>query len=101
MIHFSCDACGCLLDHERYTVTVEVKAEHDPAELTAADLDADHLAQIAAELDAQMINGECVTHAEEPRRKKMSFDLCPRCRDRFVADPIGRESRHRLDFSKN
>lgn len=101
MIHFSCDSCGCLLGHERFTVSVQVKAEHDPSELTEADLDADHLAMIAAELDHQLMNGEVEKQREEPRRQDMSFDLCPKCCDRFVADPVGRETKHRLDFSQN
>lgn len=101
MIHFSCDSCGVMLGEERYSVAVEVKAEFNPYELTEADLDADHLAQIALELEAQLMSGQPSQVAEEPRRQKMQFDLCPSCRARFVADPLGRESLRRLNFSKN
>ena len=101
MIHFSCDACGSMLGEERFSVTVEIKAEFDPCELTEADLDADHLAQIAAELEAQTISGEPSQVSEKPRRQKMKFDLCPACQARYAADPLGREALRRWNFSKN
>jgi hypothetical protein len=31
----------------------------------------------------------------------MSFDLCPECRRQFVKRPLGRETTHLFDFSKN
>ena len=101
MIHYSCDSCGCQLNDERFSVSIELRAEHDPDEITEADLDSDHLAEIAAELNAELKGGSKAAATAAPRRQKMSFDLCQTCRDAFVADPVGRDGRSRFHFSQN
>ena len=98
MLHFSCDICHRAVEDERYPVSVEVTAEHDPDALTEADLDVDHLADLGEALDAGF-SGHAV--APPPRRQTFRYDLCPSCADRYRRDPLGRDARRRLNFSEN
>ncbi len=100
MRHYSCDLCGKDLTvgaDARYVVHVRVAPAPDAGELTEADLDADHVAAMAAFLEELEERGEA---AVEPATATMEFDLCPGCRRKFVADPLGRAGRA-LRFSKN
>ena len=36
-----------------------------------------------------------------PLHKGFRFDLCPTCHDKFLKDPLGKESLRSFDFSKN
>src|SRR6516165_10831632 len=50
MLHVTCDLCGKELlpgDDHRYVVKMEVFAAHDPAEITDADLDEDHMEAVS------------------------------------------------------
>lgn len=102
MLHFSCDICGKDLPEEgtpRYVVKMEAYAATDPAELTAEDMDADHVEEMAQLLSA-IEEGE---EAPEllPACRKLRFDLCYVCYSKFVKDPLGRDSASRFDFSEN
>jgi len=99
MMQFSCDLCGRVISRERYEAKLTVSAAFDPEELTAADLDSDHLEAIAADLDALEDTGEF--ELEETGPKEFRFDLCPACARRYVQDPLSREAKRRLKFSKN
>lgn len=96
MLHFSCDLCGCQLDDRRFVVKLEAFPAFDPDQLSPADLDTDHLAQVAQQLTA----GEDAL-AEECETKTFRFDLCPRCHRKYLRDPLGRDAARRLSFSKN
>jgi hypothetical protein len=102
MLHISCDLCGkqiATLDNGRYVVKIEVFAAHDPAEITEADLDEDHLeevSQLLRETDQLADPDE-----ESPAYKNFRFDLCPACHKKFVRDPMGKEAAQKFDFSKN
>jgi hypothetical protein len=99
MLHFSCDLCGSRLDERRFVVQVEAYPAFDPDQLSPADLDGDHLEQVAHQLETSDAAGcaddECC------ETKKFRFDLCPRCHRKFLRDPLGREAARRLSFSKN
>jgi hypothetical protein len=102
MLHYSCDSCGKDLTPgvtARYVVKVEAFAAADPAELTEADLDTDHV-EAMAELLSEIEDGEAAPEPV-PARKAMQFDLCPGCYGKFVADPLGRETAPKFDFSEN
>ncbi len=101
MLHFTCDLCGKEMlpgDDHRYVVRMEVYAAHDPAELTEADLDEDHM-----ELVSQMLADE--EHADPdataPAFKKFRYDLCPECHKKFLRDPLNKESAQKFHFSEN
>lgn len=102
MLHFSCDMCGKNLipgGAPRFVVQMDAFAAQDPAELTDADLSADHVEEMA-----QLLNDLEETGDEPPDvlppRKVMRFDLCRGCYGKFLADPFGREAA-KFDFSEN
>lgn len=99
MRHYSCDLCGKDLTEgadARYVVHMEVFAAHDPAELTEADLEEDHLEQVG-----QMLREADPTDLElAPAYQKLRYDLCPACHRKFLADPLSREAQ-KFDFSEN
>jgi len=104
MRHFSCDLCGKDLTARpdaRYVLRMEVAPV--AAALCEADLDQDHLDAMAEMLDDLEAERDA---GLEPRRaaaatQRLEFDLCPGCRQRFVADPLGRERVPKPRFSPN
>lgn len=99
MLHFSCDLCGCQLDERRFVVKLEAFPAFDPDQLSPADLDADHLAQVAQQLESSTESDD--SHIDDCAAKSFRFDLCPRCHQKFLHDPLGRDAARRLTFSKN
>jgi len=100
MLHFSCDHCGKELrpgEERRFVVRIESHAADDPSEITEADLDVDHLQEVSKLLCDQEDEGIAV----EETTSKFRYDLCPECHRRFVRDPLGKETVHKLYFSKN
>ena len=99
MRHFSCDMCGKDLTaggDARYVVRMEVFPAADAGELTAADLDQDHVEAMAALLE------EIEDSDPAPATPRtLEYDLCPGCHRKFVADPLGRETTRKYRFSKN
>ncbi len=101
MIRHTCDLCKRDLDSVddlRYTVKIEITAVFDPIDESAVD-DRDHLQEIHDILE-RMEDFEDEEVADEVCQH-MSLDLCPECRRQFVKRPLGRETTHMLDFSKN
>src|SRR5436305_13063973 len=102
MLHFTCDLCQKELhtgDDRRYVVKIEVFAAHDPAELTEADLDADHMEEVSQLLEEM---GDADESEEiEPVAQHFRYDLCPDCRKRFLRDPLSKEASQKLHFSEN
>ena len=102
MLHVTCDLCGKELrpgeDH-RYVVKIEAYAAHDPAEITEADLDEDHMEAVSQLLRDMEDNLESAALAEP--YKNFRYDLCPECHKKFLRDPLGRENAQKFDFSEN
>lgn len=102
MVHFTCDLCGKDLSatgDPRFVVKIEAYAGFDPTEITGDDLDDDHMEAVS-----QILRHDEGLSAEEldaQARKGFRFDLCPCCHERFVKDPLGRETARLFDFSKN
>jgi hypothetical protein len=104
MMHFSCDICSkdmTLGEGTRYVVKMEAFAATDAAELTAADLDADHVEEMAELLNEMEESGIEDVPEELPASKKMRYDLCAMCYRKFLSDPLGRETVSKFDFSEN
>ena len=100
MLHFTCDHCGKGLgpgEEQRFVVKIEAYAAEDPRELTEADLDEDHLEAVSEMLRDME---DCSLDIDEPN-KQFRYDLCHDCHKRFIQDPLGKESTHKLYFSKN
>lgn len=100
MLHFTCDLCGKELrtgEDQRYVVKIEAQAAHDPAEITEADLDEDHMEAVSQLLrDDDSLDDELI----DPN-KNFRFDLCADCHKKFLRDPLSRENAQKFDFSKN
>jgi len=103
MLHVTCDLCGKELrpdDHHRYVVKIEVFAAHDPAEITEADLDEDHMeavSQLLRDIDEEIIDPGLT----DPATQNFRYDLCHECRKRFLRDPLGKDGSQKLHFSEN
>jgi hypothetical protein len=106
MRHFSCDLCGKSLvcgEVTRYVVRVDGFAANDPVSLTDTDLDADSI-DLMAELMERIESGECddpMADDAPPANARREYDLCPNCYVKLLADPLGLESRRKLQFSDN
>ena len=103
MLHVTCDLCGKEIltgeDH-RYVVKMEVFAAHDPAEITEADLDDDHM-EAVSEMLREMEELEEEAAEPEPANQHRRYDLCPACVRKFLRDPLGKEAAQKFDFSEN
>lgn len=100
MVQFTCDLCGRVIARERYEAKLEVAAAFDPDEITAEDLDTDHLQAIAESLDE--LDGTGQFEVEQTGPQRLRFDLCGPCLQRYLKDPLGRESFRRFKlFSQN
>jgi hypothetical protein len=104
MLHVTCDLCGKELlpgdAHHRYVVKIEVFAAHDPAEITEADLEEDHMeavSQLLREMEDNLADSEGV----QPAYHNFRYDLCPECQKKFVRDPLNKETAQKFDFSEN
>ncbi|MGV3608100.1 MAG: hypothetical protein ACO1RA_16965 [Planctomycetaceae bacterium] len=103
MIHYSCDRCRCEIDPQddlRYVVKIEIQATMDPQmDSTEPDDDRDHLAEIE-EIISELSDESMETIGEDIYQKR-SFDLCPSCYRQFIKNPLGREQKASMGFSKN
>ena len=103
MMHITCDICGKEItsaeDH-RYVVKIEVFAAHDPAELTEADLDDDHM-EVVSQLLHEAEDAIPDPDQTAPAYKNFRYDLCPDCQKKFVRDPLSKETAQKFDFSEN
>jgi hypothetical protein len=102
MLHFSCDLCGKELlpqADRRYVVKMEVFAAHDPHELTEDDLADDNLESLSEMLqELEETGGDDPEIA--PAYKHIRFDLCPACHQKFLRDPLNKDT-IKFDFSEN
>ena len=102
MVHVTCDLCGKELrpgEAEHFVVKIEAFAAEDPAELTDADLEEDHLEAIGEILrELEENDGELDLPAAT---RRFRYDLCPDCHQRFLRDPLGKECSQKVTFSKN
>jgi len=100
MIHVSCDLCGKSIrsgEDPHYVVKVEVFVVHEPPALTEDDLDEDHLEAVSQLLCEMEESGE---RDAPPVTQQRRYDLCRACRERFLRDPLGKETA-KFDFSEN
>jgi hypothetical protein len=101
MLHITCDQCGKELraGDNHYVLKIEVYAAHDPAELTEADFDEDHMEEVSQLLQEMEEMGE--GEELEPPSRQFRYDLCPDCRKKYVRDPLSKEAAQKFDFSEN
>lgn len=101
MLRVTCDGCGKELGagEDHHVVKIEVFASGDPAELTEDDLDEDHMEAVAEVLRELEDEGESVDL--DPPTRHFRYDLCAGCKQRYVRDPLNKESAPKFLFSKN
>ncbi len=102
MLHVTCDLCGKKLrtgEDLHYVVKIEAYAASDPAEITEADLEEDHM-DVVSQLLQGCQDGDCDVDLVDPY-KAFRYDLCQDCHRKFVRDPMAREKEQKLSFSKN
>ena len=101
MIHFTCDCCKRTIDTQndlRYVVRLEVYASLDSGE-SELDSDRDHLQEIQDILE-QLDDTENEQIGDDVYHQTR-YDLCSKCRMRFIQNPLGKVTSHELDFSQN
>ena len=94
MMRLTCDLCDRILlleEDVRYIVNIEVYAAYDPMELTDADLQRDHKAELR-QLVERMKDMD-PEKAQDSVYRKFTFHLCPRCQREFLKDPLARKTR--------
>lgn len=99
MLHFTCDLCGTPMNDERFVVKVAVYPAFDPEEISAGDLEDDHLQDVSEMLDQMEASGNM--ELEDVSAKTLRFDLCAACRKKYLKDPLARDTGRRLKFSQN
>lgn len=102
MVHVTCDLCGNILQQgmdQHFVVHLEVYSAHDPTQLNEDDLDRDYV----DELNEMLSQASTLEEAEQlvPTTQQRHFDLCMECKEKFLRDPLHRESDLKLDFSEN
>jgi hypothetical protein len=98
MLHFSCDVCGESLSVERYLVTVEAVPVTSVVNAASSDLDLDPLDDVLEQISPAGANGHATGCGLPVKRQ---FDLCRRCAQRFLNDPLGKDRSPTLRFSPN
>ena len=102
MLHVTCDLCGKKIragEDQRYVVKIEAYAAEDPAAITEADLDEDHMEAVSQHLRECEENDMPVELADP--YKNFRYDLCPECHKKFVRDPMAQNKEQKFHFSKN
>ena len=102
MIHFTCDRCKRELDPTedlRYVVKLEVFAAVDLPESNDVEEDRDHLLEIHELLEHLDASG--IESSGDDLYHKHSYDLCPTCHRKFIANPLGHELAIQFGFSEN
>jgi hypothetical protein len=102
MIQYSCDLCKRPLDAEddlRYVVKMEVYAAFDPLSIDEPETDTDHLDDLDEIIEQlEDLSSEAIG---EDLCQRLRFDLCPECRKKFLASPLGRKALEKFNFSQN
>ena len=103
MVHFTCDLCGKDLSasgEPRFVVKVEILPGFDPNQVREEDLEDDPMEAVADLIRRDEDAGADGAEAEAIPRG-FRFDLCPKCRSKFLKDPLNRETVRSFDFSQN
>jgi hypothetical protein len=100
MVHYTCDMCGRpLLEDEgiRYVVKIEVyvacDAMDDDMEEESQDIEDENEIQDDMVDPAEML--------EDGEYKTFRFDLCTKCHEKYLQDPLFLKSWNRARFSEN
>lgn len=100
MLNYSCDGCGKDLTGPgagRYEVRVRVSpAEAGPSPGGGIDPDLD-----ALDAMNQWLAGSAGPVGDAPPHSELRYDLCPRCRAKFLRNPVRRDPAPRFRIGEN
>ena len=104
MRHFSCDLCGRDLTttEGRFVLRLEIRAAAARVHEATTNRDDDAMETMADLLnEMESASAGDLALPDDHRTQTMEYDLCPACRTRFAADPLGRDHVRKLRFSPN
>jgi len=108
MIHYTCDRCRTPIDPTedlRYVIRIQVQCISEQESLDAAnDSDLDPLSELHHSLESQdpeRISANGLAAPDAAGDNLAQYDLCGRCYQRFVRNPLGRDTKPALHFSNN
>lgn len=101
MIHYTCDRCQKPIDTAvelRYQVDVVAQVVLDGPEF-GGDEERDHLMEVD-ELLQRVDDEQCEQLCQELYQSRR-FDLCCRCYQLYILDPLGTDAQVQVEFSNN
>lgn len=107
MIHYTCDRCRTPIDPTedlRYVIRIQVQCIGDGALDVTSDGDLDPLSELHLTLENQepeRLPAEGISASDTAVDNLAQYDLCGRCYQRFVRNPLGRDSKPAFHFSNN
>ncbi len=103
MIKYSCDMCGRSIIPEedvRYVVKIEAYAACDPMDADDNDFDEELIDDFDEEDEDEFDNFDS-DDQEDVDYKTFRFDLCSKCHNKYLQDPLSIKSIRRSRFSEN
>ncbi len=101
MVHYTCDMCGkpLLADEDiRYVVKIEVYPSCDAMEMDDdMDEEIEEMEKDESEADA----ADPAEMLENGEYKTFRFDLCTKCHEKYLQDPLFLKLWNRTRFSEN
>ena len=88
MVQYQCDGCGAPMAKGslRYTITIDVRAAYDELQISLMDLVRDHREEILRLIE--QLRDRSATEVEEQVYKQITLDLCPRCQQAYIRNPL-------------
>lgn len=86
-------------DKDRHVVKIDIRSADTTWELCEEDLEEDNLEKVSQLLKQSQESDE--TAYDDPAPVKIRFDLCAKCRDRFLKNPFNCQSVAKFNFSEN
>lgn len=87
LVRYVCDLCERTIGKEdRFVVEMAIHAAAGPMEIDREDLEKDHAEEMRRLLD--QMKGMPTSELEDGVHRTWSFDLCGKCRKKFMRDPL-------------
>lgn len=107
MIHYTCDRCRTPIDPTedlRYVIRIQVQCVDDGSLDVTSDGDLDPLSELHHTLENQepeRLPAADMSAADATDDKLAQYDLCGHCYQRFIRNPLGRDTKPAFQFSNN
>ena len=89
MKYYICDMCGGRIERKelRYVLKMNIFAAYDTLEIELTDLEKDYEDEIGKLIEK--MEGMDPKQLEEDVFKQFTFDLCRRCQQKLIRNPLG------------